>query len=53
MYEPNVISSDGKWKMWWAAGSNREGYIVQGFAKSEDGLSNWSQHVVFIPETAL
>ncbi|HEY9142062.1 MAG TPA: hypothetical protein VIN93_14290 [Bryobacteraceae bacterium] len=51
VYEPNVIYFEGKWKMWYVAGSNQKDHIVQGFAESEDGHSDWSQHTVFIPET--
>jgi len=49
VYEPNVIYADGKWKMWYVAGSNHEDYLVQGFAESADGRSNWTQHKIFIP----
>jgi hypothetical protein len=49
VYEPNVIYADGKWKMWYVAGSNVEDYLVQGFAESADGRTNWSKHKVFIP----
>ena len=41
VYEPNVIYADGKWKMWYVAGSNLEDYLVQGFAESADGRTNW------------
>ena len=37
VYEPNLIYHDGKWKMWYVAGSNHEDYLVQGYAESEDG----------------
>jgi len=49
VYEPNLIYHDGKWKMWYVAGSNLEGYLVQGYAESTDGRSGWSQRVVFAP----
>lgn len=49
VYEPNVIYADGKWKMWYVAGSNVEDYLVQGFAESADGRTNWSKHKIFIP----
>jgi len=49
VYEPNVIYHDGKWKMWYAAGSNQEDYIVQGFVESEDGRTGWSEHRIFLP----
>ncbi len=49
VYEPNLIYHDGKWKMWYVAGSNQEDYLVHGFAESEDGLAGWSKHEVFAP----
>lgn len=49
LYEPNLIYHDGKWKMWYVAGSNREDYLVQGYAESEDGIAGWSKHTVFAP----
>ena len=42
VYEPNVIYAEGKWKMWYVAGSNQDDNLVQGFSESEDGKSNWS-----------
>ena len=30
VYEPNLIYHDGKWKMWYVAGSNQEDYLVHG-----------------------
>jgi hypothetical protein len=49
VYEPNLIYHDGKWKMWYVAGSNQEDYLVQGYAESEDGATDWSRHVIFAP----
>jgi hypothetical protein len=49
VYEPNVIYAEGKWKMWYVAGSNVEDHLVQGFAESADGRTNWSEHKIFIP----
>ncbi len=49
VYEPNLIYTDGLWKMWYAAGSNVEDYIVQGFAESADGHTGWSEHRLFAP----
>src|SRR5271168_1621265 len=49
VYEPNLIFADGKWKMWYVAGSNLEDYLVHGFAESVDGRSHWSKHKIFIP----
>lgn len=51
VYEPNLIYHDGKWKMWYVAGANQDDYLVQGYAESPDGRTNWSAHqVVFAPE---
>lgn len=47
VYEPNLIYADGKWKMWYVAGSNQEDYLVQGFAESIDGRSGWSERRIF------
>jgi len=49
VYEPNLVYHDGKWKMWYVAGSNQEDYIVQGYAESDDGRSHWSDHKTFTP----
>jgi hypothetical protein len=49
VYEPNLIYHDGKWKMWYVAGSNHEDYLVHGYAESLDGRTNWSKHKVFFP----
>jgi hypothetical protein len=35
VYEPNLIYHGGKWKMWYVAGSNRENYLVHGYAESD------------------
>jgi hypothetical protein len=48
VYEPNLIYHDGKWKMWYVAGSNQEDYLVQGYSESEEGIS-WSEHRMFAP----
>jgi len=49
VYEPNPIWHDGLWRMWYVAGANRDDYLVQGYAESDDGL-NWGGHTVFAPE---
>ena len=49
VYEPNLIYHDGKWKMWYVAGSNQENYLVHGYAESEDGCTGWSKHLIFAP----
>jgi hypothetical protein len=49
VYEPNLIYHDGKWKLWYVAGSNQEDYLVQGYAESEDGSTGWSKHEIFAP----
>jgi hypothetical protein len=48
VYEPNLIYAEGKWKMWYVAGSNLEDYLVQGYAESADGRTNWTKHKIFI-----
>ncbi len=51
VYEPNLIYHEGKWKMWYVAGSNQEDYIVQAYSESTDGRSNWTRpQIVFEPE---
>jgi hypothetical protein len=50
VFEPNLLYHDGKWKMWYVAGSNHEDYIVHGYAESADGISGWSKHVIFAPQ---
>ena len=49
VYEPNLIYYEGKWRLWYVAGSNHEDYLVQGYAESEDGRTGWSKHLVFAP----
>src|SRR5581483_9250632 len=49
VYEPNLIYHDGKWKLWYVAGSNHENYLVHGYAECEDGRTGWSRHTVFAP----
>jgi len=54
VYEPNLLYADGKWKMWYVAGSNQEDYLVHGFAESLDGRTNWTKHAIFAsPELKL
>jgi hypothetical protein len=47
VYEPNLVYHDGRWKMWYVAGSNYEDYLVHGYAESEDGKTGWTKHEVF------
>jgi hypothetical protein len=47
VYEPNLIYHDGKWKMWYVAGSNQENYLVHCYAESDSGMGDWSQRRVF------
>ncbi len=47
VYEPNLIYADGSWKMWYVAGSNQDDYLIQGFAESADGRTNWTKHKIF------
>jgi hypothetical protein len=49
VFEPNLIFADGKWKMWYVAGSHHEDHLVHGYAESEDGCTGWSKHAVFAP----
>jgi len=49
IYEPNLIFHDGKWRMWYVAGSNYEDYLVHGYVESADGRTGWSDHAVFAP----
>lgn len=49
VYEPNLIYADGKWKMWYVAGSNQEDYLVHGFAESPNGRTHWTKHEIFAP----
>jgi hypothetical protein len=49
VYEPNLIYHEGKWRMWYVAGSNHADYLIQGYAESDDGRTGWSEHVVFAP----
>ena len=48
VYEPNLIYADGKWKLWFVAGSNQEDYLVHGFAESADGRL-WTGRKIFAP----
>ena len=49
VYEPNLIYADGKWKMWYVAGSSLADYLIHGYAESPDGRTNWTKHKVFAP----
>jgi hypothetical protein len=49
VYEPNLIYYDGKWRMWYVAGSNHEDYLIQGYTESDDGRTGWSERIVFAP----
>ena len=49
VFEPNLIYHDGKWKLWYVAGSTRENYLVHGYSESEDGATNWANHRTFAP----
>jgi len=49
VYEPNLIYHDGKWKMWYVAGSAQNGHVVQGYAESLDGRTGWSRRAPFAP----
>lgn len=47
--EPNLIYAGGRWKMWYLAASHQDDYLVQGYAESPDGRSNWTKHKIFFP----
>jgi hypothetical protein len=47
VYEPNLVYHDGRWKMWYVAGSNHEDYLVHGYSESNDGRTGWSDRAVF------
>jgi hypothetical protein len=49
VYEPNVVYHDGRWKLWYVAGSNEDDYLVQGYAESPDGRTAWSARTIFAP----
>jgi hypothetical protein len=49
VYEPNLIYADGVWKLWYVAGSNRDDYLVHGYAESPDGRTNWRSRRIFAP----
>jgi hypothetical protein len=49
VYEPNLVYHDGKWKLWYVAGSNQSNYLVHGYSESADGRTNWSKHQTFFP----
>ncbi len=49
VYEPNLIYHEGKWRIWYVAGSNHQDYLVHGYAESEDGVTGWTTHTMFAP----
>jgi len=49
VYEPNLLYHEGKWKMWYVAGSNHEDYLIHAYAESRDGCTGWSRHAIFAP----
>ncbi|MBV8865302.1 MAG: hypothetical protein JO210_07880 [Acidobacteriaceae bacterium] len=49
VYEPNLIYHDGRWKLWYVAGSNQDDYLVHGYSESQDGCTGWSTHSIFAP----
>lgn len=51
VYEPNLLYHEDRWKMWYVAGTNQDDYLVQGYAESPNGRTDWSAHrIVFAPE---
>jgi len=49
VYEPNLIYHEGMWKMWYVAGANQDDYLVQGYAESPNGRTDWSFHEIVFP----
>jgi hypothetical protein len=49
VYEPNLIYHEGKWRMWYVAGSSQEDYLVHCYSESEDGRTGWRNHAMFAP----
>lgn len=47
VFEPNLVFYEGKWRMWYVAGSNYEDYLVHGYSESADGRTGWSAHKIF------
>jgi hypothetical protein len=48
VYEPNIIWHQGKWKLWYVAGANKDNILVHGYAESDDGI-HWGSHTMFAP----
>jgi hypothetical protein len=48
--EPNLIYHEGKWRMWYAAGPDESKNMIQGYAESHDGRTNWKRQL-FWPAT--
>jgi hypothetical protein len=47
VYEPNLIYTNGKWRIWYVSGANQDDYLVHGYSESADGRTNWSKPRVF------
>ncbi len=43
--EPNVIYSDGRWRMWYLAGPDKAKQFLQGYAESPDGRTDWKKRI--------
>lgn len=43
--EPNVIYYEGKWRMWYLAGPDKEKQYPQGYAESVDGRTGWKKQM--------
>jgi hypothetical protein len=50
VYEPNLVWTDGLWRMWYVAGSNQADYHAHGYAESADGRRGWTRRPFFPPE---
>ena len=48
VYEPNLVYHDGRWKIWYVAGSNHEGLPpYMGMRKARMARTGWTKHEVF------
>jgi hypothetical protein len=50
VFEPSVVFSDGKWRLWYGFGPSKSWRFGIGYAESEDGLHHWSQHRIYLPD---
>ncbi len=50
VFEPNLVYHEGKWKMWYVAGSHHANYLIHCYAESEDGRTGWTRAIFAPPE---